>query len=125
MKSFGDEVRDLIVGGVGIEEQRVAEAVVERDALVDLPRIRRVELEIAPALRDRAAGRGFGESPGHVLQEKVGKDVAGRRPGPRRSPVAPQKREFWSEPLPIESSDFLFQLASTPAFMKCLPKTRV
>ena len=71
-----DEARDLVVGRVRVVEERVPHAVVDRDTRHHLPRVGRIALEIAPALRGRAADARLREPPGHVLEQEVGEDVA-------------------------------------------------
>ena len=79
LKSDGWKLVSLVIGGVGVVVDGVAEPVVERDARRHLPRIGHVELEVVPALWNRASRRAFREAPRHVAQQEVGEQVAGVR----------------------------------------------
>ena len=88
------EARDFVVVRIRVVEERIPQAVVERQARRDLPRVGGVHLEVAPALRHVAAGRELREAPGHVAKEEIGQHIAARRAPSWQTASAPEVRVF-------------------------------
>ena len=72
------EARDGVPEIERVLEARPSQAVIQRHARADLPRVGGVRLDVPPSLLNRPFGFGFGEAEGHVFEKQVGEHVAGR-----------------------------------------------